>query len=148
MIAFRDLQEILQTTIRWEKRLDDLYDVASMGLRNKDSKKTVAFLKERQVSNIEVLDNIEVTDFGPTEWVRFAADEKVEDLIPIKSINKNSTPKQIVEQILSFEEKLEQFYKKITDNLVTESQKELFDSLVRFKDEQIQRIRRFVESEL
>ena len=146
MIAYKELKDVLQRTVVWERKLNDLYDVASFGLANDDSKKLIAFLKDRQESNLEVLEGIDVKSYGPSEWVRFAADYREEELIPTKGITRESSPEQILYTILEYEEKLRDFYRMIADHVVSELQRDLFDSLSRFKEEQTNRIRNFARS--
>lgn len=62
-------------TVEWEKKLNDLYDVAQYGLKKDESKKAIAFLREKQQSNLEILEHLEVEKFGPTERVRFKEDQ-------------------------------------------------------------------------
>ncbi|MEW5817851.1 MAG: hypothetical protein AB1798_20965 [Spirochaetota bacterium] len=145
MIAFKELQDIVKRTTGWERKLLDLYDVAEFGIKNKDSKAVIKFLKERQEDNLEILENIDVKKYGKTEWVRFASDYKDEELIPKRNIKKDSTPVEIFNCILEYENKLKDFYHSIFERLSTEAQKELFDSLVKFKDEQISRIKNLME---
>ena len=143
MIAYKELKDVLQKTVEWEKKLNDLYDVASFGLVQDDSKKLIAFLKSRQESNLEVLEGIDIKSYGPSEWVKFASDYREDELIPSKVITRDSSPGQILETILEYEEKLRDFYKMISDHVVGELQRDLFDSLSRFKEEQTNRIKNF-----
>ncbi|MAG14104.1 MAG: hypothetical protein CMN78_05865 [Spirochaetales bacterium] len=146
MIAFKELKDVLQKTVEWEKKLNDLYDVASFGLVKDDSKKLITFLKDRQESNLEILEGIDVKSYGPSGWVRFAADYREDELIPNKVITRESSPKQILDTILEYGEKLRDFYKMISEHVVSERQRDLFDSLSRFKEEQTNRIRNFARS--
>ncbi|HEB11672.1 MAG TPA: hypothetical protein ENI06_10720 [Spirochaetales bacterium] len=141
MIAYKELQDVLKITVGWEKKLNDLYDVAEIGLRNKESRKIIAFLKEKQIRNLEILKNININDYGRTEWVRYASDYREEDLIPSRNITKDSPPEEIFSHIVEYEEKLKEFYSSIVSLLVTEEQKELFSSLVTFKESQISEIK-------
>ena len=145
MIAYKNLKDILDLTIRWEKKLKDFYDVAEQAFLNKDSKKAVEVLRDNLLRRLEVLQNINFEDFGKTEWIRYAADYKEDELIPIKRVSRNSEPKNIFKQILEYEVKLRDFYSGIAQNLITAKQKELFQSLASFKDEQIFEISRFME---
>lgn len=144
MIAYQNLQEVLQRTVDWEKKLNDLYEVAEFGVKNKESKKLVSFLKERQEANLEVLEGVDVKKFGPTEWIRFAGDYREKELIPSQEIHRDSTPEEIFGTILEYAEKLEKFYGMISERVNSDSQRELFDSLRRFKEEQTNRIKNFV----
>jgi hypothetical protein len=148
MIAYKELQDVLRITVDWEKKLNDLYDVAEFGVKKSESKEAIYFLKEKQLSNIEILSNIKVENYGPTEWVKFAFDYKENELIPAKDINKESSASEIFDYILEYEEKLRSFYDTITGKVVSERQKDLFGSLVRFKEDQINRIRNYMRANL
>lgn len=145
MISFKNLEDILNITIKWEIKLKDFYDVAEFALQNKESKKVVAVLRENLLKNLEVLKNINISSFGKMGWIRYAPDYKDEDLIPIQKISRESTPDEIFTQILEFEIKLKNFYSTILNKLVTIKQKELFESLAAFKDEQIFEINKFMD---
>ena len=141
MIAFKELKDILKTSVVWEQKLNDFYDVAEFALKSEESKKIISLLRGNLVEKLEILDKINPEKFGQTEWIQFAPDYKVEDLIPIQKINRDSSPREIIEQILQSETQLQSFYASIQGNLIIRSQKELFDSLVTFKDNQISEIK-------
>jgi hypothetical protein len=142
MIAFKSLSDILRTMIGWEKKLKDFYDVAEYALRNEKSKKTVQTLRERHEKKLEILRNVDPSSHGKTEWVRYAPSYREEDLIPIGKIQRDAEPEEIFEHLLDYEGKLKSIYSSIATNLISRSQKDLFESLVRFKEEQIEEIRR------
>ncbi len=146
MIAFKNLKDILNITIKWEQKLKDFYDVAEFALRNKESKKAVGLLKENLLRRLDVLKNINLDDFGKTGWIRYASDYREDELIPIHKISRDSNPKEIFLQILDYETKLKSFYSTIYSKLVAAKQKELFESLVNFKDEQIHEINNFMDT--
>jgi len=146
LIAFKNLKEILEITIRWEKSLKDFYDVAEFALRNNESKEVIALLRSNLIIRLEILKNINLDDYGKTGWVRYAPDYRDDTLIPIKSISRDAGPQEIFTQILEYEKKLKNFYQTISGKLVAIKQRELFDSLVQFKDEQIYEINKFMDS--
>jgi hypothetical protein len=90
MIAFKSLSEILKTTLSWENKLKDFYDVAEYALQNEKSKKTVRTLRERHVNKVEILRGVDPSSYGKTEWVRYAPSYKEADLIPVGKIRRNS----------------------------------------------------------
>lgn len=145
-MPYRDLQDILNLTVGWEQELKDLYDVAQVALRDEKSRKVVALLREKLIKNLAVLQNVQVEKYGKTEWVRYSLEIRTDDLIPKTKLKKDSTPKQVFEQILECEEKMKDFYTTIRDLLVSSEQRELFDSLVAFKVGQIIDIKSYVES--
>ena len=146
MLAFTNLKEIMDLTIKWEKMLKDFYDVAEFALRNDESKRVVAILRENLVNRLEITKNINVNNYGKTEWIQYAPDYKDDELIPIKTISRDAEPKDIFHQILDYEQKLKSFYAIIAQKLVVAKQKDLFESLALFKDEQIFEINKFLDS--
>ena len=144
MLAFADLKDVLKTSVRWEKKLEDFYDVAEFALKSEQSKKAVELLKQHQTERRQVLENVDPERFGKSEWIQFARAYRDDELIPVRDINRDSTPEQILQQILSFEEKLREFYTSVRDRVVNRNQQELFASLVTFKENQIEDIRRLL----
>ena len=146
MIAFKDSKAILKATVGWEKKLKDFYDVAEIALRSQESKELIVLLREKLLENLSILQNIEADRFGGNEWIQFAPDCREEDLIPTRKIARDAPPQTILSQILEYETKLRAFYSSIVDALVTRAQKELFGSLVTFKDYQISQIENHMKS--
>jgi len=145
-MPYRDLQDILNLTVGWEKELKDLYDVAEVALRDEKSRKVVALLRDKLVKNLQVLESVQVERYGKTERVRYSFDLRSEDLIPKTKLKKDSTPKEIFERILECEEKVKDFYANVRDLLVSSDQQELIGSLVTFKTGQIIDIKNYMES--
>lgn len=145
MIAFKSLSEILKTTVRWEDKLKDFYDVAEYALKNEKSKITVQMLRDKHVDKLEILKRVDPLRYGKTEWVRYAPSYRDADLIPVGKIRRDAEPGEIFEHLVDFENKLKNIYSSIADNLVSREQKELFESLVLFKEEQIEEIRHLRE---
>jgi rubrerythrin len=146
VIAFKDLKDILKISIKWEQNLKNFYDVAEFALQKKESKKVLAMLKENLLKRLEILKNINIENYGKTSWVRYAADYKDDELIPIHSISRDASPQEIFTQILNFETKMKDFYSTIFSKLVPSKQRELFESLVKFKEEQIYEINNFMKT--
>ena len=144
MISFKNLQDILQITLKWETKLRDFYDVAELAMRNDDSKRVVALLKDRLSAKMDVLQNIDMKKFGTTEWIRYLPDYKDEDLIPVGAIRRESSPDELFTHLLGYEEKLRIVYSRIGETLINQRQKELFESLAQFKGEQIEEIKRLM----
>ncbi len=145
MIAFKDLSEVLKITLAWEHKLRDFYDVAEIALSKDESKATVALLRERLLGKLEVLEQVDISKFGRTEWIRYAPDVKGADLIPVGRIRRDTSPAEIFAHLLDYESKLRTVYAGVADNLISRTQKELFQSLVLFKEEQIQEIQRLMD---
>jgi hypothetical protein len=146
VIAFKNLSEILEMTVKWEKKLKDFYDVAEFALRNKESKRLVQLLRDNLLHRLRVLENINVNDYGKTEWIQYAPDFKDDELIPIKTISRDADPMDIFNKILAYEKKLKGFYETISHKLVVARQKDLFESLIQFKEEQIFEINKFIDA--
>jgi ferritin len=145
MFAFKELSEILKKTVDWERKLKDFYDVAEYALKTRESRNTVTMLKDRLAEKLHILEGVDPAKHGNVEWVRYAPAYKEEELIPIGNITRNSAPEEICSQLLDYESKLRSVYRSIAENLINRTQKELFESLVLFKDEQIAEIRRCAE---
>ncbi len=148
VIAFKNLKDILDLTIKWENKLKDFYDVAEFAFQNEESKRVIGILRENLLKRLGVLKGINIDDYGKTAWIRFASDYKDDELIPIRKISRDSVPKDIFMKILDYETKLRDFYAGIHNKLVTDKQRELFESLVNFKNEQIFEINKFMEGYL
>ncbi len=71
MLSFKKLEDILGTTVKWELQMQDLYDVAEIGLKTKEAKELPAFLKESHVKHLKILQKLEVKKYGPDEWINF-----------------------------------------------------------------------------
>jgi|GEM_PF-1182067 len=145
MYAFNDLQSLLDVSVKWEKELKDLYEVAELGVKNKKSKELIQFLLTKQTRILDVLKNIDVRKYGQDEFVQFTQENHTEELIPSHEISKNTEPDKIIDLIKKFETKLEEYYSKIADHLVSESQKELFSSLVVLKEAQLEAIDNYMK---
>ncbi len=137
MLSFKNLFEVLKKSIEWEKNLYDLYEVAEIGLKNEESKSVISMLLEKQKVKLDILKGIDPETFGLDKWMRHAPDYKDDEIIPKKEIKSDSAPKEILKLIFEYEDKIKKFYSSISDSLNTEKQKELFESLVTFKEAQI-----------
>ena len=145
MVSFKDLKTLLEIIIDWENKLTDFYDVAEIALREKESKKIIAYLRENHVNNLKIIRDINLEEYGKDEWVKYAPDYRVKDLIPIGKIKRDSSPKEIFKNILEYEEKIKAFYFSISEKIISREAKELFDSLVKLKDKQVFILKSFLE---
>ncbi len=145
MVSFKDLKTLLEIIIDWENKLTDFYDVAEIALREKESKKILAFLRENHVTNLKIIKDINLEEYGKDEWIKYAPDYRVKDLIPIGKIKRDSSPKEIFKNILEYEEKIKAFYFSISEKIISREAKELFDSLVKLKDKQVFILKSFLE---
>ena len=106
MLAYKELQDILASTLQWEQAMLELYQVAELGVKNEDAAKTITYLMENHTAQMEVLKNIKIENYGPTEWVKFSADLHEDDIIPKKTIKRDSTSQEICSAILDYEKNL------------------------------------------
>jgi hypothetical protein len=144
MIAFKNLKEILSITLRWESSLKDFYDVAEFALKSEASKKAVRLLRSRLEEKLAVLRGVRAEDYGKAEWIRFTLDYKPEELAP--TLNRSSSAEEIFRHLVDFQGKLAGVYARIAETIVSRGQKELFESLARFKEEQGAEVRRLQDS--
>jgi len=145
MPGYKGLKSLLKTIVAWEKKLTDFYDVAEYALEKEISKVTVRILRDNHTSNVRILQDIRVEDFGKDEWIQYVPDYNVRDLLPIDKITRDSTPHEIIYSILEYEEKIMGLYSRIAEKTVKTEERELFDSLVVFKNAQIVRIKQLLE---
>lgn len=141
----QDLKAILELTLSWEKRLCDFYDVAHLALNDQESRRIVLLLQEKVKANIQVLKDIDIRKYGKTEWIKQLPGYKADDLLDIQDIKRNSSAKVILQQILGFEKKLQNFYAQLADRVVSEDLKDLFQSLSRLKENQQKQFKRFMD---
>lgn len=130
----------------WERKLKDFYDVAEVALQKDSSKETVKLLKGKLLQKLQILEGIKIERFGKTEWIRYVSDLKDEDIIPKGRIRRDSSPVEIFTHLLDYHVRLKRVYGAISDSLITRNQKELFESLALFKEEQIQEIKRLKDN--
>lgn len=145
-MAIYSLDQILELIIKWEKRLDDFYDIMEEYLTSVRSRKTAALLQERQRKVIDALEKINIADYKNTEYIKNIPDNHSEELIPHFEINADSSPAEIFQTVLEYEQRLEQYYTHLKDILVYTKSKELLDMLLQFKMGQIKEIKGMMDS--
>ena len=145
MAIFQDLKTLMNKIIEWENGLTDFYDVAEIALKKKESKEILVLLRQNHVNNLKIIKNTRIEDYGKDEWIRYAPDYKLKELIPIGKIKRESSPKEIITHILDYEEKIKGFYFSVSEIIITRDGKELFDSLVNFKVRQILELKALLE---
>ncbi|MCK5198732.1 MAG: hypothetical protein KAR21_10295, partial [Spirochaetales bacterium] len=99
MISFKKLKDILATSVEWEQHMKDLYDVAEVGLKEKEAKELLLFLKENHRRNLDIIENLDINNYGPDEWVNFTADFSVLSQIPQHQITRESTAEEIFSRV-------------------------------------------------
>lgn len=148
MYVFKDLQSLLNVSVKWEKELKDLYDVAALGVRHPKSKELVTWLLEKQEKVLSILSDIDVKRYGKGEFVKYTRENHTEDLIPRRELNRDSSPGEIIEYIREYERGLKDYYREIAGHLVDKGQKELFESLETLKDTQLEALENFIREQL
>jgi hypothetical protein len=141
MIAFKDASELIRFALGLERKLKDFYDVAEVALRSEDSRRTVAALRERLEEKLAALSAMDLKRFGRGEFLKIVPELEEEDVVPRRGLDRDASSGQIVERILASEERLRRFYAEVAERLVAREQKDLFSSLVAFKDAQLADIR-------
>ncbi len=142
MVVFRDLRSVLETVIVWEERLSAFFEGAAHELYDKECLQILAVLRERHEQCLAIVRGVRVENFGRDEWIRGAADPDIRDTLPAADDLGIMTRENIAVQVLEFETGLRDFYRAISEEIVTAEEKDLFESLASLKDKQILDIRR------
>ena len=143
-MPYNDLKDILAKSTAWEQELRDLLDVTALALRDEKCKNIAQFLKDDLEKNLAVIKRINPADFGSSEWIKFPDEYKTEDLVPKKSLTRESTKEEVCKIILEYEEKLRDFYDSLRQTAAFSGHKDLFHSLYQFKIRQIIEIKKFI----
>src|SRR3972149_3662349 len=141
MLAYRNVKDIVQKAIQWESQLKGFYEVAEVALRNPVSRDLVMGLRQGLEERLRILEGLNVERHGAPEWMQFAPGVGMEELIRKNTVTRDSTPVEILASIVVCDEALQGFYRTVADLLVSRSLKELFESLVVFKTQQIESVR-------
>jgi len=148
MYAYKDLQSLLDVSVKWEKELKNFYDVADLGIKHKKSKELIQFLLGKQTKILDVLVNIDVNNFGGDEFIKYTPENHTEMLIPRHELKRSSEPDEIIKMIKNYELRIKEYYADIADHLVSENQKELFQSLVTLKEVQLEALNNFIREHI
>ncbi|MBI5416119.1 MAG: hypothetical protein HZA29_04820 [Candidatus Omnitrophica bacterium] len=140
------LDQILKLIIIWEERLDSFYDMMEEYLKDKRSRETAFVLQRRQVKALEMLKGIDPKEYAHVEYVRNVSDYPPQNIMSHLEIPADSSPRDVLEAVLTYEEELEKFYTHLRDVLAYAKSKELFDMLIQFKMGQIKEIRACLDS--
>ena len=145
MPAFQDLRDIYRQAVHWEKELSDLYDVAEIGLKRPESKALIRELVNEHKEKLQILEKVKIDDFGHTEWVKYPPQFDEDEMVPKRGMAKQTSPEEILQLILGFQNRQQTFYQALHDKLVASGLKDLFASLVTFKRNQADGIRNLME---
>ena len=144
MISFKNLDDVLKISLRWEHKLKDFYDVAEVALQNAESKQVVGLLRSKLQEKLDVLEAVKPGQHGKTAWIRYLGDYDEGELIGIDEIKRTSSPSELFHHIITYQGKLKSFYATVAEKITVQGQKELFESLALFKSEQIEELNRLM----
>ncbi len=144
MSSFKDLGEIVRIAVKIEKKLSDFYDVAGFAVQSADSKGAIAVIKARLADQLSILESVSPAKYGTLEWLKFPPPLEEQTVIPKNKITRTSSPGEIFSQLMLSEEMLRDFYSKVASQVVSASQKDLFESLVVFKNNQLDGVKRLM----
>jgi len=145
MAVFRDLKKLLEMAVVWEERLTDFYDAVERTSRAKELCQNIVLLKKRHVENLDIVRCIDIEAYGKDEWIQNVPEIDVENLLCLSSVTEDMSMREIFARVLKFERRMKEFYGFVADKVIDIDEKELFESLVQFKDWQIIEIRRNLE---
>ena len=146
MRAFQDLNDILEEVIEQEEKFTGFFNAALEIVQDEHCRQMLTLLRENHVMNLQILREIKVKDYGNDEWLRNIPSCTIAEIDQVKEISDESSMDDISRIILHFEQKMKDFYSCLAEEIVTLNEKELFESLVRFKEKQIYDIQRCLES--
>jgi rubrerythrin len=145
-MAIYHVEEILKKIVEWEEWLEKFYVLMLKVSKNERSRKTVCVLQRNHEKNLNILRNIHPQDYHPSEFIKNAPDYHSADVIPHYELQESSSPEEIFEKIIGYEEKLLDFYRHLRQLAVYQKTKDLFDMLINFKISQIKEIKGIMDS--
>lgn len=137
MTRYQDLKELLIHMIEKEDDLTHYYDVAGRVVSDHKCQTILEMLRDNHLKNLEFIREINVGDFGADEWVKCAPEIELNGLLPEGELTFDTSVDEISKHILNFEIELRDFYAKITREIISRDVRDLFESLVKFKERQI-----------
>lgn len=145
MLIYHDLKELLEILITWEHKLTVFYDAAETEMQDMSCGDILEILKKNHEKNLLIMCDIHIEDYGKDEWIQWAPDYDLKHLLQLDLQANSCAIGDIIDCIMEFEEKMKAFYGSIAEKITTREEKELFESLVTFKDKQIYEIKRIME---
>ncbi len=137
MTRFQDLKELLAHVIEKEGDLTRYYDIADSIVTNHKCRAILEMLRDNHERNLQVIREIDVRDFGGDEWTRCIPDIDLKYLLPDGELTPDSSVEEISRHILDFETGMRDFYAAVSKEIISSEGRDLFESLVRFKERQI-----------
>jgi len=144
MGTFQDLKELMQQIIAIENRFTEFYDGALNVVTDTHCRQVLELLREKHVCNLRILRDINIDEYGFDEWTRNIPGHLLEEFTLPTPFTGASSMHDMAQIILAFEWKMKDLYSSIADEIVSRDEKELFDSLARFKEKQIHDIHRCI----
>lgn len=137
--------EILKSIVQSEEKLSMFYLKAVERLRDHRSREVVELLLAEQDKVMETLSGMNLKTYKDAEFIKSPPDLKGDELIGDVRLIVNDTPDQILARILSFEERLKEYYTHVRNVLVFGKDRELMDMLIQMKFNQIKRIKSYID---
>jgi hypothetical protein len=141
MTRYQDLKELLCHVIEKEDNLTHYYDIAGKIVTNHKCRAVLKMLRDNHDCNLKVIRGIDIEDFGANEWIKYGPDTELKALLPEGELTPDSSVGEIVSHILDVETGMRDFYHAITREIVFRDERDLFESLVKFKERQIYEIK-------
>ncbi len=137
--------EILKNIVLSEEKLGVFYLKAAERLRDHRSRDVVELLTAEQDKTLETLSGMNLKAYKDAEFIKNPPELKGEEFIgDVRAVVKDS-PGQILARILSFEEKLKEYYTHVRNVLAFDKDRELMDMLIQMKINQIKRIKSYID---
>lgn len=137
--------DIIQKIIATERTLGFFYAEAQDRLKGQRSRKLIGMLNEEQGKHVEALEGIDLKPYRDSEFIKNQPEPFKDDLTGDVHAVLKETPERILVRILSFEEKLKEYYTHVRSVLAFEKDRELMDTLIQMKINQIKHIRGYIE---
>ncbi len=137
MTRFQNLKELLTHVIEKEGDLTRYYEIADSIVRNHRCHAVLEMLRDNHEQNLQVIREINVRDFGGDEWTWCIPDIELKSFLPESELSPDSTVDEVSEHILDFETGMRDFYSLVAKGIISSAERDLFESLVRFKERQI-----------
>ena len=136
------LENVLSRVKDWESRLEDSYFLLKEFVESGRSRQTILMLKRQQEKILLALAQFNLSAHKRIDTIKHLPPET---LVPDYEISANTCPRDVFEQFLVCEEKLEEYYKYVRDALGASRAKELFEVLTQFKVVQIREIKSYMD---
>jgi len=137
-MSFNTVDELLKMVMGWEKDIDQFYSMIEDFLENKKSRKLASLMHLRHQEILGKLNGINIAGYQNIEFVKNVPlsvwSEKM-------CISAKANMEEVFSQMLGYEEELLNYYKHIRDICVYHKSKDVFDVLVRLKENQVKDIR-------